>query len=68
MPEGKLAIIVDFAVGWDKTARGVILLAAHLGADIWAAPYHVQGVVDYLDQNYTRNPNTTGAVRKVLGA
>lgn len=69
VPEGKLAIIVDFAVGWDKTARGVSLLAAHLGADIWAAPYHVQGVVDYLDQNYAGTlPNTTGAVRKVLEA
>jgi benzoylformate decarboxylase len=67
VPKGKLAIVVDYAVGWDNAARAVSLLASALDADIWAAPFHVQGVVDTLDPNFKGQiPLTTGAVRAIL--
>lgn len=63
----KLAIITDYAVGWDDAVRGVTNLAAGLGADIWAPPFHVQGACDMLHPTFKGSlPLTTSAVREVL--
>jgi benzoylformate decarboxylase len=67
VPAGKLAIIADYAVGWHHSARAVSLISTALGADLWAAPFHVQGVVDTLHPNFQGQiPLTTGAVRSIL--
>jgi benzoylformate decarboxylase len=63
----KLAIIVDYAVGWDDSVRAVTNVAAALGADIYAAPFHVQGVCDMLHPTFRGAlPPTTREVREIL--
>lgn len=65
----KLAIIADYAVGWDKTVRAMTNVAAALGADIWAAPYHVQGACDMLHPTFKGQlPDTTKEVREIRPA
>ncbi len=67
--KGKLAIVADYAVGWDKSTNTLSLLADALGADVYAAPFHVQGVVDTLHPSFKGQlPTTTGAIRKILSA
>lgn len=64
---GRLAIITDYAVGWSDAVPAVTQLAHLLGADVWAAPFHVQGVCDMLDPAFKGPlPLTTSDVRKVL--
>lgn len=63
----KLAIIADYAVGWDHTVRSMTNVAVALGADIWAAPYHVQGACDMLHPTFKGQlPDTTKEVREIL--
>ena len=63
----KLAIITDYAVGWDDAVCGVTNVASALGADIWAPPYHVQGACDMLHPTFKGQlPDTTKEVREVL--
>jgi len=63
----RLAIIVDHAVGWDHSVRTVTNVAMALGADVYAAPFHVQGVCDMLHPTFKGPlPPTTGEVRQIL--
>ena len=63
----KVAIIADYAVGWDDAVRGMTNVAAALGADVWAAPFHVQGACDMLHPTFKGQlPITTSEVRAIL--
>lgn len=63
----KVAIIADYAVGWDDAVRSMTNVAAALGADIWAAPFHVQGACDMLHPTFKGQlPDTTSEVRRIL--
>lgn len=63
----RLAIVADYAVGWDASVRSVTNVAAALGADIWAAPFHVQGVCDMLHPTFKGQlPLSTKEVRDLL--
>lgn len=63
----KLAIIADYAVGWDDAVRGMTNVAAALGADVWAAPFHVQGACDMLHPTFKGQlPATTSEARAIL--
>jgi benzoylformate decarboxylase len=63
----RLAIVVDYAVGWDDAARAVTNLAVGLDADVYAAPFHVQGVCDMLHPTFKGAlPPTTREVREIL--
>lgn len=66
VPAGKLAIVCDYAVGAANGVDAVSRVATALDADIYAAPFHVQGAVDPLHPNFcgqlpptTRNINET---------
>ena len=64
----KLAIVLDYAVGWDRLCAGASLtLAAAIEADVYAAPFHVQGVCDMLHPTFRGAlPPTTKEVREIL--
>lgn len=63
----RLAIVVDFAVGWDHAVRALTDVAAALHADVYAAPFHVQGVCDMLHPTFAGAlPPTTSEVREIL--
>lgn len=63
----RLAIIVDYAVGWDRAVRAVTNIAAELGADIYTAPFHVQGVCDMLHPTFKGPlPLTTKEICEIL--
>jgi benzoylformate decarboxylase len=63
----QLAIVVDYAVGWAHSERVVTNVAAALGAHIYAAPFHVQGVCDMLHPTFKGPlPPTTKEVREIL--
>jgi len=67
LPAGKLAIVADYAVGWSHAADTLSHLVTALDADLYAAPFHVQGVVDTLHPKFKGQlPLTTGAVRSIL--
>ena len=62
-----LAIVVDYAVGWDDAVRAVTNVAVALDADVYAAPFHVQGVCDMLHPTFKGSlPPTTKEVRETL--
>lgn len=64
---GRLAIVADYAVGAADAVDQLSRLAAHLQADLYSAPFHVQGVVDPLHPNYCGQlPATTREIRGVL--
>ena len=64
---GRLAIIVDYAVGSDRSVPAITNLAVALGADVYAAPFHVQGVCDMLHPTFKGAlPPTTKEVREIL--
>lgn len=64
---GRLAIIVDYAVGWDRAVRALTNVAVALDADVYAAPFHVQGVCDMLHPTFRGTlPPTTSEVREIL--
>ena len=63
----KLAVVSDYAVGWDHSVRALTHVAQVLGADVWAAPFHVQGVCDMLHPGFKGQlPATTSDVRRIL--
>lgn len=63
----KLAIVVDYAVGWNDSVRAVTNVAVALDADVYAAPFHVQGVCDMLHPTFKGAlPPTTKEVREIL--
>ena len=51
-PAGKLAIVADYAVGAAHGIDAVSRIATAVAADIFAAPFHVQGAVDPLHPNF----------------
>lgn len=51
-PARKLAIVADYAVGAAHSLDAVSRVATALDADIYAAPFHVQGTVDPLHPNF----------------
>lgn len=64
---GRLAIVVDYAVGWDHAVRAVTNVAVELDADVYAAPFHVQGVCDMLHPTFAGAlPPTTSEIREIL--
>jgi benzoylformate decarboxylase len=67
VPKGKLMIAADYAVGSSHAIAAMSAVAHKLGADIYAAPFHVQGVVDPLDPNYRGQiPETTSDINALL--
>lgn len=65
----RLAIVVDYAVGWDRSVPVLTQVAAALDADVYAAPFHVQGVCDMLHPTFKGAlPPTTREVRDILSA
>ena len=67
VPKGKLAIAADYAVGSSNAIAAMSAVAHQLGADIYSAPFHVQGVVDPLDPNYRGDiPITTADINALL--
>lgn len=66
--EGKLAIIADYAVGAAHEIDAIGRIATSLEADIYAAPFHVQGTVNPLHPNFRGQlPPTTRKINEVLG-
>lgn len=67
VPRGGLAIVTDYAVGAAHGIDAVGRIATALGADLLAAPFHVQGTVDPLHPGFRGQlPLTTGAVNATL--
>lgn len=68
VPAAKLAIVTDYAVGAAHGIDAVSRIASALGADIYAAPFHVQGTVDPLHPNFRGQlPPTTRKINEALG-
>ena len=66
-PAGKLAIVADYAVGAAHGVDALGRIAGALGADIYAAPFHVQGAVDPLHPNFCGQlPPTTRQINETL--
>jgi thiamine pyrophosphate-dependent acetolactate synthase large subunit-like protein len=67
VPAGKLAIVADYAVGAAHGIDAVSRIAGALSADIYAAPFHVQGTVDPLHPNFRGQlPPTTRSINEML--
>ena len=67
VPPGKLAIVTDYAVGAAHGINAVGRIATALGADIYVAPFHVQGAVDPMHPNFRGQlPSTTREVNETL--
>ncbi len=65
---GKIAIVSDYAVGPAHSVDAMSRIATAPGADIYTAPFHVQGAVDPLHPNYRGQlPAATKEVRDILG-
>jgi benzoylformate decarboxylase len=68
VPRGQLAIVADYAVGAAHGIEAVGRIASALGADLYAAPFHVQGTVDPLHPNFRGQlPPTTRKINEALG-
>lgn len=68
VPMGKVAIVADYAVGAAHGVDAVSRIASTLGADIYAAPFHVQGTVDPRHPNFRGQlPPTTRRINETLG-
>lgn len=68
IPPGRLAIVTDYAVGAADSIDAVSRIASALAADIYAAPFHVQGTVDPLHPNFRGQlPPTTREINQTLG-
>ena len=66
-PARKLAIVADYAVGAAHSLDAVSRIATALDADIYAAPFHVQGTVDPLHPNFRGQlPPTTKEINETL--
>jgi benzoylformate decarboxylase len=67
VPAKKLAIVADYAVGAAHGLDAVSRIATALHADIYAAPFHVQGTVDPLHPNFRGQlPPTTREINETL--
>ncbi|MBN8550866.1 MAG: thiamine pyrophosphate-binding protein, partial [Deltaproteobacteria bacterium] len=67
VPSKKLAIVADYAVRATESLTGLSRIATALDADIFAAPFHVQGTVDPLHPNYRGQlPSTTREIHATL--
>ena len=67
VPAGKLVIVADYAVGAAQGIDALSRIATALGADIYAAPFHVQGTVDPLHPNFRGQlPATTKEINETL--
>lgn len=67
VPAGKLAIVADYAVGAAHGVDAVNRIASALGADVYAAPFHVQGTVDPLHPSFRGQlPPTTRQINEAL--
>lgn len=67
VPAGGLAIVTDYAVGAARGINAVGRIASMLAADIYAAPFHVQGTVDPLHPNFCGQlPPTTRKINETL--
>jgi benzoylformate decarboxylase len=68
VPAKKLAIVADYAVGAAHGVDALSRIATVLDADIYAAPFHVQGTVDPLHANFRGQlPPTTKEINETLG-
>lgn len=68
VPAGGLAIVADYAVGAAHGVDAMSRIATALGADIYAAPFHVQRTVDPLHPNFCGQlPPTTRKINQTLG-
>lgn len=68
LPAKRLAIVADYAVGAAHGVDALGRIATVLDADIYAAPFHVQGTVDPLHPNYRGQlPPTTAEINDTLG-
>jgi len=66
-PSSKRVIVTDYAVGAARAIDAVSRIATALGADIYAAPFHVQGAADPLHPNFCGQlPSSTGKIRETL--
>lgn len=64
---GRLAIVADYAVGAAGSVEALGNISAALGADLYAAPFHVQGTVDPLHANFRGQlPPTTSRINEIL--
>lgn len=67
VPAGKLAIVADYAVGAAQSISSISRIADALGADVYAAPFHVQGTVDPLHPRFRGQlPGETKAINATL--
>ena len=67
VPARQLAIVADYAVGAAHDLDAVSRIATALDADIYAAPFHVQGTVDPLHPNFRGQlPPTTKEINGTL--
>ena len=67
VPSKKLAIVADYAVGAGHGLEALSRIATVLDADIYAAPFHVQGTVDPLHPNFCGQlPPTTREINQIL--
>lgn len=67
VPSKKLAIVADYAVGAARGLDALSQIATALDADIYAAPFHVQGTVDPLHPNFRGQlPPTTKEIHGIL--
>ena len=67
VPRGKLALVTDYAVGAAHGIDAISRIATALDADIYAAPFHVQGTVDPLHPNFRGQlPSSTKEINETL--
>ena len=67
VPSKRLAIVADYAVGAAHSLNSLSLITTALDADLYAAPFHVQGTVDPLHPNFRGQlPPTTREIRQIL--
>ena len=67
VPAKKLVIVADYAVGAAHSLDALSRIATALDADIYAAPFHVQGAVDPLHPNFRGQlPPTTKEINETL--
>ncbi|MFO1061020.1 MAG: thiamine pyrophosphate-binding protein [Dongiaceae bacterium] len=67
VPPGKLAIVADYAVGAAHGIDALGRIATMLEADLYAAPFHVQGTVDPLHPRFRGQlPPTTKEINETL--
>lgn len=67
VPSGKLAIVSDYAAGAAHATNAINRIATALNADLYTAPFHVQGTVDPLHPNYRGQlPPTTLEINQYL--